>query len=92
MLAFDIATVFLLLSHHLPSYPLLGVHKKHTDIVAEYEALVAAENLQYNREQLKVVKQLKSLQESLRDYQPHSPSVVGRVSKNYLCISVLYQC
>lgn len=40
---------------------------------------MAAEKLQYNREQLKVVKQLKSLQESLHNYQPQSPTVMDRV-------------
>ncbi|XP_064405244.1 AFG1-like ATPase [Halichondria panicea] len=56
-----------------------GVYQKHYDILSEYEALVAAEELQYNSQQVKVVKELKRLQERLYDYQPYKQGFMDRL-------------
>ena len=40
---------------------------------------MAAEELQYNSQQVKVVKELKRLQERLYDYQPYKQGFMDRV-------------
>ncbi len=62
------------------------MYQKHYDIFSEYEALVAAEELQYNSQQVKVVKELKYLQERLYDYQPYKQGFMDRVNWFPRCI------
>ena len=43
--------------------------------------MVAAEELQYNPQQLAVVKELKALQGRLHGYQPHTPGFMDKVGE-----------
>ena len=57
----------------------VGCRGKHSDIQSEYESLVAAEELQYNPQQLAVVKELRALQDRLHGYHPHTPGFMDKV-------------
>ena len=51
----------------------------HSDIKSHYDSLVAADQLKFDAHQVKVVKNLHSLQKQLSGYEPHSPGLLEKV-------------
>ena len=56
-----------------------GVRWAHSDIKSHYDSLVAADQLKFDAHQVKVVKNLHTLQKQLKGYEPHNPGLLEKV-------------
>ena len=52
-----------------------------SDVLIAYKSLVAVNELQYDTQQVKVVKELQKLQKTLDGYRPHVPGLMDKVNK-----------
>ena len=51
----------------------------HSDVKTHYDSLVAADKLKYDPLQVRVVKNLQTLQNKLKQYEPHKPGLFEKV-------------